>query len=339
LQKLFILVIVLVFSFVIIPVYASKISFSTDKSAYLSGDSIKINGEIQSYEKGQFASLQILNPHGSDFAAVDMFVPKNDGSFSRIYQADGPKWAIEGKYEIKIFYKGEYTSKFVQVSKLTETPQKQESEIQQTIPKEQPTTKKVIIDTSKSTIIAKTKVPGFPDFEKSPKYYFERYENEPEFKKWFDSTFPDLTINDVVGYPVSRIPDYPDNEQSPSYYLERYSSENDYREWFETVFPGMSIYQVLGFPEPVPIPSWIKNNAKWWSEGKIDDANFISGIQFLIQNRIILISDVTISATSSDDSIPSWVRNTAKWWSEDLISETDFLNGLEYLIERGVIHL
>ncbi len=333
--------VILLIPTILLPAFASQISFSTDKSQYVSGDSIKINGKISSYEKGQFTSLQILNPHGSDFATVDMFVPKNDGSFSRTYQSDGPKWALEGKYEIKIFYNGEYTSKFIQVSKLTEAPPKQEQEIPQAPPKDQPIPpKKIIIDTSKpASIIAKTKVPGFPDFEKSPKHYFERYQNEPEFKNWFDSTFPELTIEDVVGYPISRIPDYPDNEKSPSYYLERYSSEDDYREWFETVFPGMSIYQVLGFPDPVPVPSWIKNNAKWWAEGKIDDANFISGIQFLIQNRIILISDVAITATSSDDSIPSWVRNTAKWWSDDLISETDFLNGLEYLIERGIIHL
>lgn len=35
------------------------------------------------------------------------------------------------------------------------------------------------------------------------------------------------------------------------------------------------------------IPSWIKNNAKWWSEGQIDDSAFVSGIQYLIQNGIM----------------------------------------------------
>ena len=35
------------------------------------------------------------------------------------------------------------------------------------------------------------------------------------------------------------------------------------------------------------IPSWIKNNAKWWSDGQIDDETFVQGIQFLVQNRII----------------------------------------------------
>jgi len=39
------------------------------------------------------------------------------------------------------------------------------------------------------------------------------------------------------------------------------------------------------------IPSWIKNNAGWWSEGTIDDDSFISGIQFLIKEGIIQVQN------------------------------------------------
>ena len=38
------------------------------------------------------------------------------------------------------------------------------------------------------------------------------------------------------------------------------------------------------------IPTWIKNNAGWWADGQIDDASFISGIQWLISNGIMKIS-------------------------------------------------
>ena len=37
------------------------------------------------------------------------------------------------------------------------------------------------------------------------------------------------------------------------------------------------------------IPSWIKNNAKWWSNGQIDDETFVKGLQFLVQNRILRV--------------------------------------------------
>ena len=35
------------------------------------------------------------------------------------------------------------------------------------------------------------------------------------------------------------------------------------------------------------IPKWIKNNAGWWADGKIDDNSFIQGIQFLVKEGII----------------------------------------------------
>jgi len=37
------------------------------------------------------------------------------------------------------------------------------------------------------------------------------------------------------------------------------------------------------------IPIWIKNNAKWESEGSITDVNFIKGIEFLAEHGIIKI--------------------------------------------------
>ncbi len=35
------------------------------------------------------------------------------------------------------------------------------------------------------------------------------------------------------------------------------------------------------------VPSWIKNNAGWWADGTIDDSTFLSGLEYLVQNRII----------------------------------------------------
>ena len=41
---------------------------------------------------------------------------------------------------------------------------------------------------------------------------------------------------------------------------------------------------------PAEIPSWIKINAGWWADGTIDDASFVSGIQYMIKNGIITIA-------------------------------------------------
>jgi len=37
------------------------------------------------------------------------------------------------------------------------------------------------------------------------------------------------------------------------------------------------------------IPDWIKNNAGWWATDQIDDSAFLKGIQYLVQNGIIVI--------------------------------------------------
>ena len=36
-------------------------------------------------------------------------------------------------------------------------------------------------------------------------------------------------------------------------------------------------------------PEWVKNNAGWWADELIDDSDFVSGIQFLIQQGIMVV--------------------------------------------------
>jgi len=86
------------------------------------------------------------------------------------------------------------------------------------------------------------------------------------------------------------------------------------------------------------IPSWIKNNAGWWADNKINDKDFISGIEYLIENKIIKVSTY-VNKENSTDAIPSWIKNNAGWWSSGKISDNDFLTGIEYLIENGIINV
>jgi hypothetical protein len=34
---------------------------------------------------------------------------------------------------------------------------------------------------------------------------------------------------------------------------------------------------------------WIKNTAKWWAAGQIDENEFLKGITFLIENKVIIV--------------------------------------------------
>ena len=88
--------------------------------------------------------------------------------------------------------------------------------------------------------------------------------------------------------------------------------------------------------EEKTIPSWIKNNAGWWSAGEISDDDFISGIEYLIKNRIISITSEN-SKENLLDTIPSWIKNNAGWWSAGEISDDDFLSGITYLVKNNII--
>jgi len=87
------------------------------------------------------------------------------------------------------------------------------------------------------------------------------------------------------------------------------------------------------------VPIWIKNNAAWWSQELIEDSDFIAGIEYLIQQEIITLTDTGTLETNSYDEIPNWIKNNAGWWSEDLITEKEFIDGLQWLIGNGIIQV
>jgi len=93
------------------------------------------------------------------------------------------------------------------------------------------------------------------------------------------------------------------------------------------------------------IPNWIKNVAGWWAIGDISENEFLTGIEYLINNNIILIDfipchdEIQSQTISPSKSVPDWIKNNASWWSDNLIDDIDFINGLQYLIEHKIIKI
>lgn len=72
----------------------------------------------------------------------------------------------------------------------------------------------------------------------------------------------------------------------------------------------MSILLIIGttfvvFVDGSSIPSWIKNNAKWWAEGQITESDYISSLQYLVNQGILVIpiTEVTADSAISDNDI------------------------------------
>lgn len=64
----------------------------------------------------------------------------------------------------------------------------------------------------------------------------------------------------------------------------------------------LCVLTIIGYPivsgeSSSIVPHWIKNNAKWWADGSISDSEFLTGIKYLIDKKIIMID--------SDTKIPS----------------------------------
>ena len=92
---------------------------------------------------------------------------------------------------------------------------------------------------------------------------------------------------------------------------------------------------VVSSPE---IPTWIKNNAKWWTDDIISDSEFIDGIEFMMEEGLISILTSERSSTFEPE-IPTWIKNNAKWWADNQISDDDFLKSIEYLVKKGIIRV
>jgi len=284
----------------------------------------------------------------------------------------------------------------------------------------------------------KIKYADFIDSSKTPQYYLDRYNNEPEYKAWFDKNYDGITIQDAIGFPsygtsqnilkekgylhkellddVSETDDsiseleqekqeeldettkvsqkstikkeiasFVEVEKDPQSYIDRYNNEPEYKAWFDKNYPDYTIHEAVGLPEPAKekVPIWVKNNAAWWSEGNIEDDTFVSGIQYLMKEKIVDIPDLPEQVSEKarpsfvDDTkdpqsyvdrynnepeykawfdenypdytieeavgvtapIPAWIKNAASWWSEGKISEDEFIKGIEYLVEKRILNV
>ncbi len=90
----------------------------------------------------------------------------------------------------------------------------------------------------------------------------------------------------------------------------------------------------------IQIPEFFKNVAYWWSDGLIEDFEFVDGVEFLINEKIIDIPNLSKSTTGgNEDTVPDWVRQNMGWWAKGLTSDTELVNAIQYLVEKGIIQV
>jgi len=107
---------------------------------------------------------------------------------------------------------------------------------------------------------------------------------------------------------------------------------------------GSGIFVPNSSAQDAQIPGWIKDVASWWANDQISENEFVTGIEYLINNNIILLHSIPCnekieSQYGDTKSVPDWIKNNASWWSDNLIDDTDFINGLQYLIKHKIVKI
>ncbi|MBT5171933.1 MAG: matrixin family metalloprotease [Candidatus Nitrosopelagicus sp.] len=59
--------------------------------------------------------------------------------------------------------------------------------------------------------------------------------------------------------------------------------------------------QVFTLNIPQTVPAWIKNTAGWWADGQIPDEEFLKGVNFLIDNGLLIIDIPDIQELTEDE--------------------------------------
>jgi len=276
--------------------------FTTSKSVYYQDDQLSVFGNVSYDTKIPYVTIQIFTPGKSNFADFNQILVNSDGSFSTAFHVGGPTWTSYGSYSIKVTYDGSM-EKSIQYKKSSTTTSESNPKT-----------------TTEPAPNPKTTTEPAPN----PKTTTEPAPN------------PKTTTEPTIPKPKPR-PSFVDPEKDPYYYIDRYNNEAIYKEWFDENYPNYTIKEAVGIPES--IPGWIKDNAKGWADGQTGESEFVSGIEYMVKEKIIYIPDLPSQASTTAKAVPDWIKNNAGWWADGQIDEDEFVNSLKFLIQEGIIDI
>lgn len=107
--------------------------------------------------------------------------------------------------------------------------------------------------------------------------------------------------------------------------------------YYDNVHPWIT-GEVIVQQNALNIPGWIKNNARWWAEDQIGDAEFVKAVQYLIQQGVMTVPQTqTASSANSTQQMPFWIKKDAGWWAAGQLPDDDFVKAIQYLISQGIV--
>lgn len=196
---------VLIVSSISTPVFAEVIYFTTNQNSFLKGDKIIFSGKVENEDTGLVTI--VIRDNNEEFVILSQAIINSDNTFEKIVEIDN-RFTNHGFHNATGFIlnmsKGIVTNFGISQTGVHLIPQ-EETPIEETIP--EPVIENTLAD--------------FVDLNKDPVYYVERYYTEPAYKSWFDRNYPEMTIEEAVGYEgkiaqsTSKVKDIIDSEIIP----------------------------------------------------------------------------------------------------------------------------
>lgn len=325
------LVIVLTISFSYAFAEENLVSVDTDKTNYLQGETIQISGHVNKNLFGSEVNLVIANPVG-DIILIDKLNVHNKQYETQV-KVDQTSFPSSGKYVVYARYGSDHSTTNFSIN------YKQPTSFLST----EDSQKRVLLNFDFITP-SKNKTQEHVDYKITVlKNGLNVYGPTPILHSSTGTVSIPLMINERQPYDVlievSGILFQQSPVQDASFSIMA-GSQTIQSEF--TSKNALRINLALNkdpSPDPKVVPDWIKNNAKWWASGEIDDRTFTQSVEFLIQSKIVNIPNLPYPASWMDKSVPPWVKNNASWWADDLIEEEDFIKGIKFLVEKGVIQI
>jgi len=85
------------------------------------------------------------------------------------------------------------------------------------------------------------------------------------------------------------------------------------------------------------VPDWIKFTSGVWVDGNSSDSEFINAIQFLIEDKIIVLPPTAQGSDGESNEIPSWIKFTTGVWVDGTSSDSEFISAIQFLIKEGIM--
>jgi len=307
----------------------------TDKSSYIAREFVQIFGFINNVDELNPVNIQVINPN--EFAVLDTTVlPKSDGSFrTSLHTMLELAWYPDGEYQVIATSRVlETETSFSFLMNAQQNPAPAPTPALDSIPPVIVTPSDIIVDAASSSgsvigfsVSANDDTDGPVDVTCS---------REPGTIFTIGTTTVICSaLDNARNLATETFTITVENEQNTNLM----SSNAPPISFVNLQLDSTMLYEGSNYIEAdTQLPSWIKQNAKWWSEGVVSDLPIANGIQFMMANDIIPMPQ-NLDRDTFETNIPDWLKNNAEWWADGMISEADFINCIDFLCGKGIIQV